>query len=114
MLQADSDEMYQCWISAMQQGIGAAIQQSISEEGSVVCPSVGNTGSSGGIGGAKDGGASHSPSGSSVGDPVEKPSPERQHKNRWSVFQIMVSWVLTLYILVDGYRCFGGICCLDL
>lgn len=82
MLQADSDEMYQCWISAMQQGIGAAIQRSISEEGSVVCPSVSNTGSNGGIGGAKDGGASHSPSGSSVGDPVEKPSPERQHKNR--------------------------------
>ncbi|PNF43424.1 hypothetical protein B7P43_G12548 [Cryptotermes secundus] len=82
MLQADSDEMYQCWISAMQQGIGAAIQRSISEEGSVVCSRVGNTGGSGGIGGAKDGGASRSPSGSSVGDPVEKPSPERQHKNR--------------------------------
>ena len=72
MLQADSDEMYQCWISAMQQGIGAAIQRSISEEGSVVCSRVGNTGGSGGIGGAKDGGASRSPSGSSVGDPVEK------------------------------------------
>jgi hypothetical protein len=79
MLQADSDEMYQCWISAMQQGIGAAIQRSISEEGSVVCPSVGNTGSSGGI---KDGGASHSPSGSSAGESVENPSPDRQHKNR--------------------------------
>lgn len=32
MLQADSDEMYQAWISSMQQGIGAAIQLSMHEE----------------------------------------------------------------------------------
>jgi hypothetical protein len=76
MLQADSDEMYQSWISALQQGIGAAIQLSISEEGSLACPSVGYNGS------GKDSGASHSPSSSSAGDPVEKPSPEGQRKNR--------------------------------
>jgi hypothetical protein len=81
MLQADSDEMYQSWISAMQQGIGAAIQLSISEEGSLACPSVASTGGS--VNGAgKDSGASHSPSGSSVGDSVEKQSPERPRKNR--------------------------------
>ena len=80
ILQADSDEMYQSWISAMQQGIGAAIQLSISEESSLACPSVGSAG--GGIGGTKDAGTSNSPSGSSVGDAVEKPSPEGQRKNR--------------------------------
>lgn len=83
ILQADSDEMYQSWISAMQQGIGAAIQLSISEESSSGCPSVGSTG--GGIGGTKDAGATHSPSGSSVGDAVEKALPEGQHKSRYSI-----------------------------
>jgi hypothetical protein len=67
----------------MQQGIGAAIQQSISEESSLTCPSVGSTG--GGISGTKDAGASHSPSSSLVGDAVEKPSPEEQRKNRYNI-----------------------------
>jgi len=74
--------MYQSWISAMQQGIGAAIQLSISEESSLGCPIVGSTG--GGIGGTKDAGTTHSPSGSN-GDAVEKASPERQHKSRYSI-----------------------------
>ncbi|PSN46505.1 Arf-GAP with coiled-coil [Blattella germanica] len=78
ILQADSDEMYQSWISSMQQGIGAAIQLSISEEGSLVSQSICNSGN----GGGKDSGASHSPSGSSAGEPVDKPSPERPRKNR--------------------------------
>jgi hypothetical protein len=81
MLQADSDEMYQSWISAMQQGIGAAIQLSLSEEGSVICPSATSAGGSVN-GGGKDSSVSHSPSGSSIGDPVEKPSPEKQRKNK--------------------------------
>jgi len=67
----------------MQQGIGAAIQRSISQESSSDCPCVGSTG--GGIGGTKDAGATHSPSGSSVGDAVEKASPERQHKSRYTI-----------------------------
>lgn len=83
ILQADSDEMYQSWISAMQQGIGAAIQLSISEESSPGCPSVGSTGA--GIGGTKDAGATQSSSGSSVGDAVEKASPEGQHKSRYRI-----------------------------
>ncbi|XP_069698905.1 arf-GAP with coiled-coil, ANK repeat and PH domain-containing protein 2 isoform X2 [Periplaneta americana] len=81
MLQADSDEMFQSWISAMQQGIGAAIQLSISEEGSLAGANVGSIGATSN-GGGKDSGASHSPSGSSAGDPVDKPSPERQRRNR--------------------------------
>ena len=83
ILQADSDEMYQSWISAMQQGIGAAIQLSISEESSLGCPIVGSNG--GGIGGTKDAGATHSPGGGSVGDAIEKASPERQHKSRYNI-----------------------------
>jgi len=83
ILQADSDEMYHSWISAMQQGIGAAIQRSISQESSSACPCVGSTG--GGIGGTKDAGATNSPSGSSIGDAVDKTSPERQHKSRYSI-----------------------------
>ncbi|KAJ9595394.1 hypothetical protein L9F63_013418, partial [Diploptera punctata] len=42
MLQADTDEMYQSWISAMQQGIGAAIQLSISEENSLTPQNICN------------------------------------------------------------------------
>jgi hypothetical protein len=67
----------------MQQGIGAAIQLSISEESSLASPSVGSTG--GGISSTKDAGASNPPSGSFVGDALEKPSPEEQRKNRYNI-----------------------------
>ena len=86
MLQADSDEMYQSWISAMQQGIGAAIQLSISEENSLVPQNLCNSVNIGG----KESGASHSPSGSSTGDPAEKPSPERQRKNKYVYYIVFL------------------------
>jgi hypothetical protein len=67
----------------MQQGIGAAIQLSISEETSLVSSIGGSNG--GGIGGTKETGASHSPGSTSAGDAVDKASPKGQRKSRYSV-----------------------------
>ncbi|XP_066997590.2 arf-GAP with coiled-coil, ANK repeat and PH domain-containing protein 2 [Anabrus simplex] len=75
ILQADSDEMYESWISAMQQGIGAAIQLSISEE---PCNNVGGSSTNSG----RNSVPSHSPSASSASETVDKPSPDKQRKSR--------------------------------
>lgn len=72
MLQADSEEMLQCWISAMQKGIGAALQQSLSQDGN---------GQDGGNSGS-DSVKSHSPSGSSASDLPDKSSPDKPRKAR--------------------------------
>ncbi|XP_049863259.1 arf-GAP with coiled-coil, ANK repeat and PH domain-containing protein 2 isoform X2 [Schistocerca gregaria] len=76
MLQADSEEMLQCWISAMQQGIGAALQQSLNQDGNGMDNN--NAGSD-----TKD---CHSPSGNSggarPGDSTERPSPDKNRKAR--------------------------------
>nr|CAD7579949.1 unnamed protein product [Timema californicum] len=77
MLQADSEEMYQSWICAMQQGIGAAIQLSISEEGCMtLAPSGGSSLTTG-----RESSSSHSAS-SSISESQDRPSPEKQRKAR--------------------------------
>ncbi|GLH03543.1 ArfGAP with SH3 domain, ANK repeat and PH domain-containing protein [Gryllus bimaculatus] len=77
MLQADSDEMFQAWIAAMQHGIGAAIQQSLSDEGGINQHSTGGSPS-----GKNSQGGSHPPSCSSGETGEVHASPDKQRKSK--------------------------------
>lgn len=80
MLQADSEEMYQAWISAMQHSIGAAIQLSLSDDGGLHQLSV--PFDRGGVRSAITSRAgSYSPSSSSTGETADNNnSPNKQQK----------------------------------
>ncbi|XP_063228186.1 arf-GAP with coiled-coil, ANK repeat and PH domain-containing protein 2 isoform X2 [Bacillus rossius redtenbacheri] len=77
MLQADSEEMYGLWFSAMQHGIGAAIQLSIGGDGMMGGSAANHAGNPAG----RDSSSSHSPS-SSISDPPDRPSPDKPRKSR--------------------------------